>query len=375
MCLLIYKPGHVHSIPKEHLKIGFDKNQDGAGFMWVDKQRRGQRRLRINKGFMDFDQFYSSYSYWQNMCPDSPFVVHFRWSTRGLKTKLNCHPFKTYHGAGMAHNGVFQMPSITHPELTCTYFTHDNPPLDYESDTSYYARELFSRYAIPWFTPDHIKHTSEFIGTGNKVVLLDWKERVVILNEAQGEWDKGIWYSNTGYKYSYNSRSSSNQSYDDEDYDGVYYPGQTYRCSGTGSTHASTPPTKAVAASAPAPSTNALPQTQPTKPKPGETVRAYIRTPAGVLSSMAPECYCLSCKFPLTRDLVGVHQYCWQCPEPRVIVSQASAPTVAQLLGPDIEPSDETSVANRIADQIESAIHAAADRVVGQTDIEKEWRD
>lgn len=183
MCLLIYKPPDA-PLPEEHLKRGFEHNSDGAGFMYADKGI-----LTIDKGFFIWEEFITAYNEALKEHPKAPFVVHFRLATSGLRDADNCHPHWVYDdpGVGLAHNGIF---------------SDFNPPINSKySDTVAFAKYIRS-LKQPHFMDDEItlKTLEKDIGTYNKVAFLQEDGKITILNEKQGDWDKGVWYSNASYK-------------------------------------------------------------------------------------------------------------------------------------------------------------------------------
>jgi hypothetical protein len=125
--------------------------------------------------------------------PEEPSKINSRFSTHGTARDLaNCHPFPL--GADprtvLAHNGV--LPKAVQPDEG-----------DPRSDTRI-AAETF----LPAFGPLRLRRTrlrvERWMTAANKIVLLTvdrrFRDRAYILNEREGIWDGGIWYSNDGYR-------------------------------------------------------------------------------------------------------------------------------------------------------------------------------
>jgi hypothetical protein len=191
MCIAIYKPAGK-TLCWDSLKNCFEENPDGAGFMFIDPNRTGVHRLRIHKGFMSFSQFYTHYKLWESRCPNSPFVLHFRYATHGLTNAPMCHPFKLKEGIGLVHNGILQMPTQTLP-----VFDKCREPHDHESDTAWWCDVYFKYFSWKTFADPQFKSETEtFIGQYNKLIIMNWQGKVEIYNEGKGNWSAGIWYSN-----------------------------------------------------------------------------------------------------------------------------------------------------------------------------------
>ena len=88
MCIAIYKPKGI-AIKKTTLANCFSNNPDGAGHMYIYKER-----LHIEKGFFTFAEFWEQYKFDSEKYRKSPFLVHFRIATSGMTDFTNCHPFR-----------------------------------------------------------------------------------------------------------------------------------------------------------------------------------------------------------------------------------------------------------------------------------------
>jgi glutamine amidotransferase len=177
MCIAIYKPINKH-ISKKALLRCYEANPDGAGFMYAE-----DKELYTHKGFFTFDEFYKAYKPHEK----KQTLIHFRIKTHGKVDKENCHPFLINKGLGFIHNGII------------TGYGDD-----IKSDTIKFNEAILKPLVAKWgnlalFTNPVQELIETTIGY-SKLVFLDRHGNHHIMNEDNGAWDKGIWYSNTSYK-------------------------------------------------------------------------------------------------------------------------------------------------------------------------------
>lgn len=116
MCIIVVKPKDKEIQDKKTLERCFTINRDGAGYMYVDEEKK----VVIKKGFMKFDDFYKSMikDYKENNLKNQTLIMHFRIGTSG-RNKLGCtHPFpitdkmddleltRCKTNIGICHNGI-----------------------------------------------------------------------------------------------------------------------------------------------------------------------------------------------------------------------------------------------------------------------------
>jgi hypothetical protein len=179
MCIAIMKP-ESKIITEETLRTCWDKNDDGAGFMYAESGR-----LNIQKGFMDWPSFWSAWKDHQ----DKKAVLHFRIRTHGDTNADNTHPFQVGEGLAFVHNGMISnVDTKSDKRFSDTY--HFNTKLLkklYKSDHRFIHK-------------DHYKDLiAGYIGY-SKLIFLDERGKHEIINESKGEWEDGVWYSNSSYK-------------------------------------------------------------------------------------------------------------------------------------------------------------------------------
>lgn len=227
MCIAIAQPAGTRLLTLSMFRQCAKSNDDGLGLAWIDwRQSDPLKRLRIlrvspdSKRNFDVDWFWERYrQIHHHWGAQSPIIIHFRWSTRGVVDQYNCHPFRVNPMTAMIHNGVLSMP--TYKGHYVNLFEYEDVRADY-SDTWHYAHLYFSRMdqevlQSPWF----MKQTEKFIGSSNKLVFLDANhydesarkqgyDNLLIYNEKQGVWDGKVWFSNYGYReYSNNTCRTS----------------------------------------------------------------------------------------------------------------------------------------------------------------------
>ena len=195
MCIIVCKPAGVKLPNKDILERCFNTNNDGAGFMFVYKNK-----VRIEKGYFTFDAFYKDLT--DSIKVDTPCVMHFRIGTHGNKSPDNTHPFaisdddmflknqRCYTDVGVAHNGIISLTS------TNNFYSSDT-----SSDTYKFVKEYLSliieNYEF-YKDDDTVKLIERLIGSSNKLAFLSKDGHIEMINSFIE--DDGIFYSNSSYK-------------------------------------------------------------------------------------------------------------------------------------------------------------------------------
>lgn len=180
MCIAVVKPVGA-DVSDDTLRSCVEYNRDGIGYCFVE-----DGRVRVKKGFfVETDRatlggFLPAFrADLERVGDKSPFFIHFRASTGGGRTPENCHPFLFDHGALM-HNGYF-------------FSAVGN-----KSDTNLLT-EGVSKHLKKEKVLAAKEDLAKFWGVNNKVGILYTDASYVIINEEQGVWDSGVWFSNRGY--------------------------------------------------------------------------------------------------------------------------------------------------------------------------------
>jgi len=191
MCIIVFKPAGVALPPRENLETAFSNNPDGAGYM-IAPPSGG---VFIRKGFFKFEEFYEALvEDYERFGGESLHVaMHMRIATSGEVNARMCHPFPlplereewkregeilwTTAPGAVVHNGVLFSPRGE------------------ESDTYIFTRDILTPLLRGGGDPRSLAP----LAGGNKFVVFLGGE-VYIINEDEGVWDGGAWYSNTSYR-------------------------------------------------------------------------------------------------------------------------------------------------------------------------------
>lgn len=202
MCIIVHKPKGIELPSKKTLKTCWERNPDGAGYMFNLNDK-----VVIKKGFMKFKTFYKSLTHDYKIVDGDTksFVLHFRISTQGGVNPQLTHPFPLSaemndlrqllftSDIGIAHNGIIDLTSVgslkqvTYSD-TMTFITDYLSLIindrDYHKDTK--TLTLIERLA------------------GSKLAIMDGSGLVTRIGAFIE--DEGCYYSNGNYKpvtYSY----------------------------------------------------------------------------------------------------------------------------------------------------------------------------
>lgn len=178
MCIIcVIPPGK--QVKREELKEAFRINDDGAGLMF-----NHDNKVCVVKGWFAFRKFWKAFKALRHEHPESTFVLHMRIGTSGAKNRDNCHPFQIGASIGFAHNGVMRL--LGDKE---------------RSDTREFAEDVLCKLPEQWWEQPAIIQAIEkcAITSFSKFVFLFASGGFIILNEKQGNWHDGCWYSNYSY--------------------------------------------------------------------------------------------------------------------------------------------------------------------------------
>jgi glutamine amidotransferase len=184
MCIIAMIPSKAARPNKAVLENCWESNPDGAGLMYPDATRG---ILVVDKGHMTLESLLAAF----DKAPEKqPVCVHFRIATHGLKDAANTHPHIVWPDeVAMVHNGILPIGA---------------PANSAESDTARFARMVLPMLPKKWWANAALVHLiEEYMGGGNKMVMMDKEGCYKILNEEAGLWDQGVWFSNQGFRASY----------------------------------------------------------------------------------------------------------------------------------------------------------------------------
>ena len=201
MCIaIVKKPEGI--ITDDELRNCFKNNPNGAGIAYIK-----DNQLYVIKGIFNENEFVTTVRKAESET-DKPMLIHCRISTSGLIDVDNSHPHVVNDSTVLIHNGILDI---------------DVPKNSNKSDTVLYIENNLKDLPIDFIYNDFIMRLIEKdIGKTNKFCFLNTNGDYKILNEREGYWKQGVWFSNTTYKESYVSYGYYNKYYDeweDEDLD------------------------------------------------------------------------------------------------------------------------------------------------------------
>jgi len=184
MCLLTFMPEYV-SPDMSRFEIAAKANPDGFGWAILECDRI----LRFRS--MNFDEAAQKFEVARRV-HQGPAMFHFRWATHGSEDVENCHPFLLGGDAQsvMGHNGILPV---------------DIQKGDKRSDTRVFAENIMPAVGgISALDDDEYVERLAKWAAGSKLVFMtnnpDAQHSWYIVNEADGHWDKDMWWSNSSYR-------------------------------------------------------------------------------------------------------------------------------------------------------------------------------
>lgn len=179
------------NIPNAVVDTAMDRHPDGFGIASREYTADGMPRIVIAKyGPAERKAFRKAVKRIDRS--DSEYVVHFRFGTHGPRDKAHAHPF-TYSDPDpevgtvvVFHNGVIDVNTTSQ-----------------ESDTEVFVRDYLTRLPSRWWDQEGIAALVEKAIGWSRLVVMTATE-TVNLQERDGEWDGGLWYSSNhrpSYKY------------------------------------------------------------------------------------------------------------------------------------------------------------------------------
>ena len=253
MCLIISKAEADANLPHYSIieEAAIYGNDDGIGVMFIDDGRVKVEKAVFQKATFAWQnynmdgygnetvatqqaEFYKRYSHLDNV------AFHLRYSTHGKRVKEMAHPFRVikkgeYLDNGiraskdlwMMHNGILDVKEV----------------LSTHSDTWHFVKYYLRPILLGNFDLIYSDTFQEILASfvyGSKLLFMDSEGTQIIINEEDGLWHRGCWYSNDSYTPSLFPRkpalvSNTGKTLNEEDYsqwsdqeDEEYWLGKEY---------------------------------------------------------------------------------------------------------------------------------------------------
>lgn len=167
MCVIIYKPKGVIA-DKELLELRYKSNSDSWG-VCVKAPSDG---LVVTRNSKNFDFIFND---------NLDYLIHFRTATSGTEKDCGMQPIILDNGSAFFLNG----------NLT-GYFGKKEP------DTVLYAKEYLNKLPANFLENEEIvnKITEDAMASNSKMAFMDKNGKIYLINENEGVWEKGMWFSN-----------------------------------------------------------------------------------------------------------------------------------------------------------------------------------
>lgn len=183
MCLLITQPEGV-VFDENFLQGVYNYNSDGIGMMYAEDTTLYSAKY-VPKTFKDYLAFYREH------IEGRACVWHSRLQTHGPVQISNSHPFEVLteedgYPLYLAHNGILATGNKEDPSKTDTELFIKN-----------FLRPMLRNNPEYFMDPSFAELIGDYIGTGNKFVLLDAYGNQVTVNESQFVDYNGAKLSNT----------------------------------------------------------------------------------------------------------------------------------------------------------------------------------
>ena len=191
MCVICYSP--AGTTPTESQLVDSNRNNPD-GFGWAVRTPNEIVRGHCMNGNEAIDRFLDLRSRY----PDHDAMYHARITTHGGTELSNCHPFEVGDSRTvLAHNGMLDIVPAKG---------------DGRSDTKIFAEDVLTRKGLGVLDrAKNVKKLERWM-SGSKMVIMtnrpDMLKDTYILNEEDGVWDEGLWFSNGSYRpYIYKVKS------------------------------------------------------------------------------------------------------------------------------------------------------------------------
>lgn len=207
MCLITIAPMGASGLDWGTLEYSHKRNDDGFGFAWYSANLEEWVPARSMGNIDELKQMIAE------IPQDAPLIIHQRMATHGEKTLYNAHPFDAGE-ALLFHNGTIQDTGAAYKWFMGEFDQKgekvfvDRP----WSDTNAYNELEFTPLVEAAGTEflrseSAMKMLSARVGSGSVLAIaIQGDPKPLIINEKRGDWERGIYYSNSYSrpgKYSY----------------------------------------------------------------------------------------------------------------------------------------------------------------------------
>lgn len=199
MCIIVAKPANIAMPSVEILANCFDRNPDGAGFMFNHKGK-----VYGFKGLMTFEEFMDKLDYAEKKYgsfKEKGAVFHFRIGTHGTNIPANTHPFPiTSKYKEMRQTAWVAQQGIAHNGVLYNFSYHADVKNEDVSDTMVFTKYCVAPLAqyTDLATDSKIRDILNYISGTSRLAFMDGSGTIATCGTF--ERDGGILYSNDGYK-------------------------------------------------------------------------------------------------------------------------------------------------------------------------------
>jgi len=204
MCIAILKTKNS-LITDEEIINSFNNNPDGAGFGFFY-----DGKPKVFKPYFTLDEFLQAWkkAYKEYMLDKRDVILHFRIATHGGLTKENTHPFLSKKNSIIAHNGIISgLGDKVYKQTKYSYGSwwggkdEDTTKTETQkkSDTVEFIENYINKLPAKFYRNLVVKDLVENRIDYSKIIVLN-KDEYCILNESNGHWHGGNWYSNKSYE-------------------------------------------------------------------------------------------------------------------------------------------------------------------------------
>lgn len=194
MCIIVYKPAGTELPDDTILRRCMTKNKDGAGFAIAAPEG-----TYLSKGYFKYKDFKEAID--TVVKPEDDCLMHFRFATAGYINAANCHPFPiTTNLEELKAQSLFTSdPVFAHNGIMSIQDVSEASPY---SDSLLFLLDVLGNFDVSDDSTRNLLRVTALM-TGSKFITFKHQE----ISMYGNGWikDDGIWYSNSGYRYTVTS--------------------------------------------------------------------------------------------------------------------------------------------------------------------------